>query len=113
MLFVAYFSPAVEQCQGAKPDDCVQCHEMVDDWYSEEENYDYNTSKSKGGVITHFTQVVWKESTQLDMVTAVSAGKTFYIVARYSPVGNILGRLTANVPPAVENDEIEGLITTL
>ena len=78
---------------------------MVDDWYSEEENYDYNTGKSKGGVITHFTQVVWKGSTQLGMATAVSVGKTFYTVARYSPVGNTIGEFTANVPPKVENDK--------
>ena len=75
------------QCQGPKTPSCVQCREMVADWYSEESNYDYNTGESKGGVIVHFTQVVWKETTELGMATATSANKWFS-VARYKKRGN-------------------------
>jgi len=90
---LAYFAPGdpnnmPTQCQGPKTPSCVQCSEMVDDWYSEEPNFDYNTGESKGGVILHFTQVVWKETTELGMATATSADKWFS-VARYKRRGNM------------------------
>jgi len=71
---------------------------MVADWYSEEPNYDYNTGKSKGGVILHFTQVVWKETSELGMATATNAN-TWFTVARYKPRGNM----------GYENDFIENV----
>ncbi|XP_078370532.1 uncharacterized protein LOC144654307 [Oculina patagonica] len=91
---IAYFQPGDPtkmpiQCQGPKTPNCVQCREMVADWYAEESNFDYNTGESKGGVITHFTQVVWKATTEMGMVTALSADKWF-TVARYTPKGNML-----------------------
>ena len=88
---LAYFTPGgtmPTQCQGPKTPTCVQCREMVADWYAEESNFDYNTGESKGGVILHFTQVVWKETTELGMATATSADKWF-TVARYKPRGNM------------------------
>ena len=89
---LAYFQPGrpedmPTQCQGPKTSACEQCREMVADWYAEESNFDYNTGESKGGVILHFTQVVWKETTELGMATATSANKWF-TVARYKPRGN-------------------------
>ena len=90
---LAYFQPGDPnnmpiQCQGPKTPSCVQCREMVADWYSEESNYDYNTGESKGGEILHFTQVVWKETTELGMATATSAD-TWFSVARYKKRGNM------------------------
>ena len=90
---LAYFQPGDPnnmpiQCQGPKTPSCVQCREMVADWYSDESNYDYNTGKSKGGEILHFTQVVWKETTELGMATAISAD-TWFSVARYKKRGNM------------------------
>ena len=90
---LAYFQPGdpnnmPTQCQGPKNFSCVQCREMVADWYSEESNFNYNTGESKGGVILHFTQVVWKETTELGMATATSANKWFS-VARYKARGNM------------------------
>ena len=77
-----------KQCQGPKKPDCVQCREMVKDWYDEIQDYIFDTGKSNGGVISHFTQVVWKETTDLGMATAKSADK-FITVARYRSKGNI------------------------
>ena len=90
---LAYFQPGdpskmPTQCQGPKNPSCVQCREIVADWYSEESNFDYNTGESKGGAILHFTQVVWKETTELGMATATSADKWFS-VARYKKRGNV------------------------
>ena len=56
---LAYFKPYKEKCQGPKREDCVQCREIVDDWYDEVKNYDFGMGKPKtpGGVVMHFTQV--------------------------------------------------------
>ena len=77
------------QCQGPKTPTCVQCREIVKEWYAEEPNFDYNTGKPKGegGVIIRFTQVVWKETTELGMATATS-DDTWFTVARYKPRGS-------------------------
>ena len=87
---LAYFSPPKKQCQGQKKPDCVSCREMVEHWYNEIQDYNFDTGKrnNNGGVISHFTQVVWKETTDLGMATAKSAD-TFITVARYRPKGNI------------------------
>ncbi|XP_062237144.1 Golgi-associated plant pathogenesis-related protein 1-like [Platichthys flesus] len=59
----------------------------VDAWYSEIK--DYNWSSPGFGMNTgHFTQVVWKDTTKLG-VGVVSSGGNVYVVAQYSPPGNM------------------------
>lgn len=66
-------------------------------WYDNEEpKYDYNKpgfSPETG----HFTQVVWKGTTAVGVAQASSGSGAIYIVARYSPRGNILGQFSQNV----------------
>jgi len=79
------------------------------DWYDEINNYNFQTGKSNGGVIGHFTQVVWKASTKLGIGKASKTGpwtkrpgwtkKCDYVVGRYSPAGNWRGQYQANVLP--------------
>lgn len=101
---LAWFSMSIptKPCQGPKTSSCTQCQEMVKDWYDEITNYDFNTGQSKGGVILHFTQVVWKESTELGMAVAMSE-KNFFTVARYKPRGNFgfPKDFIRNVPPLI------------
>lgn len=38
----------------------------VDSWYNKVSNYDYNTyASSNGGEILRFTQVIWKDTTEI------------------------------------------------
>jgi len=63
--------------------------EAVDAWYNEEKLYNYNHpgfSMATG----HFTQVVWKGTTKLGCAIQ-KRGRETYIVARYSPPGNVVG----------------------
>ena len=100
LAYFTYFKSAPSQCQGPKKEGCVQCREMVADWYAEEPNFDYSKGESKGGVILHFTQVIWKDTKQLGMATATSNDK-FFTVARYKPRGNMgyPEDFKRNVPP--------------
>ena len=65
--------------------------------YDEESNYNYQTGRSNGGQIGHFTQIVWKGTTKLGIAKASATTKkngfyATYVVAHYSPAGNIIGR---------------------
>tara|TARA_B100001057_G_scaffold129724_1_gene128822 strand:- start:3076 stop:3618 length:543 start_codon:yes stop_codon:yes gene_type:complete len=63
-------------------------------WYEEIELYTYSpilSGENDFYEIGHYTQMVWKSSTEVGMAMAVSAsGKTF-VVARYTPKGNYSG----------------------
>ncbi|XP_008275225.1 golgi-associated plant pathogenesis-related protein 1 [Stegastes partitus] len=61
--------------------------EAVDSWYSEIK--DYNWSKPGFQSNTgHFTQVVWKESSELGVGVATD-GNLLFVVGQYRPAGNI------------------------
>ncbi|KAI0067671.1 PR-1-like protein [Artomyces pyxidatus] len=68
--------------------------EAIKSWTDEVSQYD-----SSNPVPSHFTQVVWKASTQVgcavqscDGIFAASLGKAKYYVCEYSPQGNIIGQ---------------------
>merc|ERR1712126_66838 len=76
---------------------------IIQDWYSESKDYKYDveipdkkTFKEKN--IGHFTQIVWKSTTELGVGVASKDGKVI-VVAHYSPKGNMLGHFIANVLP--------------
>ncbi len=81
----------------------VLADKAVTSWYNEVSSYDYNNpvfSSATG----HFTQVVWKNSTNLGcgaaQGTKVMNGtnfNAFYVVCQYSPAGNVQGQFAANV----------------
>jgi uncharacterized protein YkwD len=70
----------------------------VDMWYGEASKYDFASPGYKSG-IGHFTQMIWKSSTQLGCGVATCGDQTFR-VCRYSPPGNYEGEFPANVQPA-------------
>src|SRR5215813_8450711 len=69
---------------------------VVDRWYSEVQNYNFNKPGFHAGT-GHFTQLVWKSSQELGMGTAQAADGTWYVVANYSPPGNIADQFPTNV----------------
>nr|QNH72467.1 toxin candidate TRINITY_DN13476_c0_g1_i1 [Pachycerianthus borealis] len=86
------------------------CENAVDSWYSEEQYYDYSTGTQKSGyeseAIGHFTQVVWKSTSEVGVGIAIKKTTTkngcqiyyeTYIVGQYNPSGNWGGQYTTNV----------------
>ncbi|CAF1636827.1 unnamed protein product, partial [Adineta ricciae] len=66
-------------------------------WYSEIKSYKYR-SPGFSSATGHFTQVIWKSSTQLGIGVVFANNNTdVYVVANYYPPGNILGSFPANV----------------
>lgn len=78
------------------------CSDAVESWYSEIEFYNFQHpgfSKATG----HFTAVVWKSTTKmgaaLTKIVSDNGMTRTFVVARYSPAGNVRGQFAANVKP--------------
>lgn len=56
---IAWFVPPQPKCQGAWKPNCVTCGEVVQNWYDESENYNYQTGAAKKSdlPVKHFAQV--------------------------------------------------------
>merc|ERR1711942_474595 len=86
-IYMSSGRAAQDQAQGA-----------VDSWYSEIKDYTFGKEPSRGGPVTgHFTQVVWKGSTEVGVGVAQEGSKVV-VVANYSPPGNYIGQYVENVP---------------
>ena len=73
----------------------------VDSWYDEIKDYDFSKGDSKnGGVVGHFTQLVWKGTSQLGMGVARSSQNSVFVVANYHFGGNFNKAEKTNVFPA-------------
>ena len=84
-------------------DAATLANQAVTNWYNEVSDYDYNNPgfSSETG---HFTQVVWKNSTQLGCGAARGVKtiqgtqyNAFYVVCQYAPAGNVIGQFPENV----------------
>lgn len=72
--------------------------QVVQMWYKEETDYDYNSPgfSSKTG---HFTQVVWKATTEIGCASTTKCGGNhpYVWVCQYNPPGNYIGQFPENV----------------
>jgi uncharacterized protein YkwD len=71
--------------------------DVVQNWMDEQQFYDYDTNGCSG-VCGHYTQVVWRESTELgcaihlcDEVEGLSWSDVYLVVCNYAPGGNYNG----------------------
>ncbi len=63
---------------------------VVDAWGNEIKYYNY-ASNSCHGVCGHYTQVVWKTTTEVGCGMAVCNNKSLIWVCQYTPAGNMVG----------------------
>lgn len=71
--------------------------EIVEMWYNEIKDYSFRTHS--GPKTGHFTQLVWKASTEVGIGKAVAPDGKFFVVANFNPPGNFVGRFGENVLP--------------
>ncbi|MCK4492769.1 MAG: hypothetical protein KAU26_01835 [Methylococcales bacterium] len=78
--------------------DAVQAvteQQVVDSWGSEQQWYKIDTNECNaptGKSCGHYTQVVWKDTTEIGCAKAVCDDSTQVWVCNYSPAGNIVGK---------------------
>ncbi|KAI5958406.1 hypothetical protein CANMA_004250 [Candida margitis] len=72
---------------------------VVNAWYIEGANYNYQTATK----FDHFTQVIWKSTTQLGCAYKDCSSKGWgkYVICNYKQVGNVKGQGRQNVLPLV------------
>jgi len=67
--------------------------EAINKWYSEKINYDYN-SNTCDGECSHYTQIVWKDTTEVGCAKATYVNGEYkggtVVVCRYNPKGNYI-----------------------
>ncbi|KAJ8672875.1 hypothetical protein QAD02_004136 [Eretmocerus hayati] len=80
----------------SNPKTLVNGEEPVHEWYAEESQHVYSKEPTtlKTG---HFTQVVWRDSSELGVGMARNRNGEVYVVANYNPPGNFLGSFVENV----------------
>lgn len=78
-------------------------NQAVTSWYNEVSAYNY-ASPGFSMQTGHFTQIVWRNSTQLGCGAARGtktlngrAYNAFYVVCHYAPAGNVTGQFPQNV----------------
>ncbi|KAJ7382803.1 Golgi-associated plant pathoproteinsis- protein 1 [Desmophyllum pertusum] len=67
-------------------------------WYDEIKDYKFKNPGNFAGT-GHFTQVVWAGSLEMGVGKAGEGTGAQYVVARYSPAGNVMGQYQENVHP--------------
>ncbi len=79
-------------------------------WYSEISKYTFGQEDLNCG---HFSQMIWTGSKKAGFGRAISHKGEVYIVAQYSPPGNVRGEWTNNVkqPKDKRKDTIQQLQT--
>lgn len=85
-----YWAGAAQGSDGSSSMQEISEQNVVDAWGNEVKGYDYTTN-SCHGVCGHYTQVVWKSTTEVGCGMAVCSDKAQIWVCQYSPRGNMVG----------------------
>jgi len=76
-------------------------------WYDEISDWSFSSNSGTGGVTGHFTQVIWKNTEQVNCGYATyydSPYNSYMVVCQYYPAGNYGGQYDTNVLPLGENN---------
>lgn len=87
-----YWASAISYSNGtSKPQDITSA-KVTDSWGSEKANYTYSTNSCAAGkVCGHYTQIVWKNTTEVGCGKAVCSDNSQFWVCNYTPPGNYVG----------------------
>lgn len=79
---------------GAPP----KAENVISAWYNNQSrNYDWENPELSKGVVTNFTQLLWKNTKEIGLGYGMNSKGKYYIVANFWPCGNIRGEERMNV----------------
>ena len=88
-----YWASAMVYSNGTSKLQAITPNQVTDSWGSEKDNYSYVTNTCVAGkVCGHYTQVIWKATTQIGCGNAVCKDNTQVWVCNYYPAGNLVGK---------------------
>ncbi|KAM0723599.1 hypothetical protein Q7P37_000586 [Cladosporium fusiforme] len=68
--------------------------EASNGWAAEKHDWHGGAVKmNEPRMVGHYTQMIWSSTTHVGMAVAVARSGTIFVVARYSPAGNIVGEV--------------------
>ena len=76
----------------------ISPEDICKEWYNENKFYNYDIDKFQKKAI-HFTQIVWKNTTEVGFAFTSKKSKKCIGVALYYPAGNIFDEFKDNVKP--------------
>lgn len=78
---------------GTKKIQAIAPIQVIDAWGKEVKDYSYSSNTcARGKVCGHYTQVVWKNTTEVGCGKAVCADNSQVWVCNYAPAGNYVGQ---------------------
>jgi pathogenesis-related protein 1 len=88
-----FWASALMYSNGTTQAQAVTSTQVTDSWGNESKDYTYATNTCAAGkVCGHYTQVVWKATTQVGCGKALCADNTQIWVCNYTPQGNFVGQ---------------------
>ncbi|MEA3418223.1 MAG: CAP domain-containing protein [Campylobacterota bacterium] len=88
-----YWASPVRMGNGKKKVQSVSPAKIVSLWAAEEKYYNHANNRCKPGkVCGHYTQIVWKRTTQVGCGMAVGSNAAQIWVCNYNPLGNYIGQ---------------------
>lgn len=88
-----YWASPVRMSSGNRYLQVITSTQVVQSWAREKANYSYSANSCRTGKgCGHYTQIVWRQTTDLGCARAVCADKSQVWVCNYEPAGNQIGK---------------------
>ncbi|MBS1518684.1 MAG: RICIN domain-containing protein [Bacteroidetes bacterium] len=66
--------------------------DAVNSWADERKDFDFNTQEGTGGVVGHYTQMIWENTTKVGCAMVKCSDGSVIWVCNYDPPGNYAGQ---------------------